>query len=104
MSQLSKLKELVNPKESDAVVQYYLDSASDVICDLRDASAVESKYLNVQIMMAVELYNKRGAEGQTGHSENGVTRAYTSADISPNLLALVTPVIRTPWSTTRVIV
>ena len=103
MSQLTRLKELVNPTESDAVMQFYLDVASDIICDIRNSSAVETSYLTVQIMIAVELYNKRGAEGQTGHSENGISRSYTSADVSPNLLGMIIPIVKTPWSTVRVI-
>ena len=34
-----------------------------------------------QIEIAVYLYNKQGAEGQTAHSENGISRTYESADV-----------------------
>lgn len=103
MSQLSKLKELTNAEESDTILQFYIDCAGDIICDIRNSDIVETKYLNTQIMMAIELYNKRGAEGQTGHSEFGISRTYTASDISPNLLAMVIPIVKTPWSTVRVI-
>lgn len=103
MSQLTLFKSLVDdPPENDDVLNFYLNSASDIICDLRDTDVVENKYLNVQIQMAIELYNKRGAEGQVGHTENGIARSYEKADISPSLLSRVTPMTKTPWSTTRV--
>ena len=104
MSQLSLLKSLLgNPPESDEVLQFYLDSASAVICDIRNSDVIETKYMPVQIEIAIELYNKRGAEGQTGHDENGISRTYETANISPSLLAKITPFVRTPYSTTRVI-
>lgn len=34
-----------------------------------------------------EIYAKAGAEGQTAHSENGISRSYDSAWISPKLLS-----------------
>ena len=38
--------------------------------------SVPSRYEQLQIELAVEIYSKRGAEGQTGHSENGITRSW----------------------------
>lgn len=39
-----------------------------------DGTAVPPRYERIQIQLAAELYSKRGAEGQTSHSENGITR------------------------------
>ncbi len=39
-----------------------------------DGTVVPSRYERIQIQLAAELYSKRGAEGQTGHSENGISR------------------------------
>lgn len=39
-----------------------------------DGTVVPARYERIQIQLAVELYSRRGAEGQTGHSENGITR------------------------------
>lgn len=104
MSQLTTLKSLLGAvQENDEVLQFYLDCASDVICDLRGSNIVETQYLNVQIQIAIELFNKRGAEGQLGHSENGISRSYEKSDISPSLLGRITPMIKTPYSTVRVI-
>ena len=41
-----------------------------------DGTAVPTRYERIQIQLAAELYSKRGAEGQTGHSENGITRSW----------------------------
>lgn len=105
MAQLNILKSLLdNPDVDDSILEFYLALASDVICDLRNTDIVESKFLNIQLQIAIELFNKRGAEGQTSHSENGISRGYEVANISPSLLARITPVVKTPYSTVRVIV
>ena len=39
-----------------------------------DGTLVPARYERIQVQLATELYSKRGAEGQTGHSENGITR------------------------------
>lgn len=41
-----------------------------------DGMAVPSRYERIQIQLAAELYSKRGAEGQTSHSENGISRSW----------------------------
>lgn len=102
MNQLQLLKELLgNPQVSDALLQFYLDNAGEIICEIRYTTAVEAKYLNTQLKIAIELFSKRGAEGQTSHSENGISRSYESADVSPSLLGTITPVVRTPFSIPR---
>lgn len=52
---------------------------------------LEKRYENLQIRIAVELYNKQGAEGEVSHSENGISRTYSAAWISEELLSEVTP-------------
>lgn len=39
-------------------------------------TAVPTRYERIQIQLAVELYTKRGAEGQSSHSENGIARSW----------------------------
>lgn len=104
MNLLDKLKRQLNfPKGQDGVLQFCLDSAEDIICDLRNSDKVEQKYKTTQISIAIELYNKMGAEGQIGHSEHGIGRSYEKADVSPSLLSRITPVVKTPFSKIRVI-
>lgn len=84
-------------EDSDKIkCKYYLDLAGDVINNIRKTPLVEEKYHNVQIQMAIELYNKQGVEGQTSHSENGISRGYKSTAISDDLLTQVTPRVTTP--------
>lgn len=52
---------------------------------------VPSRYELKQIEIAVFLYNKRGAEGEVGHSENGVNRSYENADVPESLMRGITP-------------
>ena len=52
---------------------------------------IPSKYALLQCEIATYLLNKRGAEGQTSHSENGISRSYESADIPESMLIGVIP-------------
>lgn len=102
--QLQLLKKLVgNPSNEEDILQFYLDNARDIICEIRNSDKVEPKYKSTQVKMAVEMYNKRGAEGQISHGENGINRGYESSDISYSLINKIIPVAKTPFSTVRVI-
>ena len=52
---------------------------------------VEARYKDLQFRIAMDLYNKIGAEGEKSHSENGVSRTFESSWISEQLLSEVTP-------------
>lgn len=106
MDVLEKMKLLlgITDTSQDGVCQFYLDNAKDIICELRRTDQVESQYLSTQVKIAIELYSKQGAEGQTSHSENGITRMYEKANVSPSLLAEITPFVKTPFSTVRTVV
>lgn len=41
---------------------------------------------------ALEMISKIGGEGETEHSENGVTRYYSAGTVSKELLAELTPI------------
>lgn len=53
---------------------------------------VPARYTSILYRIALELYSKRGAEGEVQHIENGVHRNYSSADVSPELLRQIIPV------------
>ena len=57
-----------------------------------DNATVPVQYEYTQIRIAVELFSKMGAEGQTAHKENGIDRTFESADVSPSLLKQIVPV------------
>lgn len=52
---------------------------------------VPVKYHGVQVEIAAFMLNKRGAEGEKAHSENGITRSYESGDIPDSLLRRIVP-------------
>jgi hypothetical protein len=102
--QLEKLKiRLGNPDVDDELLYILLEDAQDIICDIRNSDKVEPKYLGTQIRIAVELFNKMGAEGEVSHDENGMKRTYERGGISASLLRQITPVIRTLNNEVRVI-
>ena len=81
----------------------YLDMASDAILARAypfDAPDVErtlpERYHRLQCEIAAYLINKRGAEGQTAHSENGISRTYESAGIPASYLRQIVPVCGVP--------
>lgn len=52
---------------------------------------VPKRYEALQCKIAAYLINKQGAEGQTAHSENGVSRTYESGGVPESLLRQITP-------------
>jgi hypothetical protein len=96
MTQLERLKLRIPENKNDLELEDVLESAKAVILSRRypfgeQPTELEPKYMDLQIRIAVEMYNKRGVEGQTSHSENGVSRSYSSASVSEELLREITP-------------
>lgn len=52
---------------------------------------VPVKYQQLQLEITLYLLNKRGAEGQTAHSENGINRSYENGDVPDSMLDEITP-------------
>lgn len=52
---------------------------------------MEEKYYDLQYRLALDLYNKIGAEGELQHIENGIHRTYESSWMSAQLLLEVIP-------------
>ena len=84
----------------EATVFAYLNIARSKICrkayPFTDAEMnVPPKYEYTQVEIAVYLLNKRGAEGETSHSENGISRTYENADIPASLMREIVPMAST---------
>ena len=95
---LTLLKAMVGSSDTDDVLLAYLDIAGGKILNRAypfgtDEATVPARYDFLQCEIAAYLLNKRGAEGQTGHSENGISRSYESADVPESLLGAVTPMV-----------
>jgi hypothetical protein len=97
MTQLERLRIRITGKDiSDEELEDILESAKAVILSRRYPFGdfpedIEPRYKDLQIRIAVEMFNKIGAEGETAHSENGVSRTYSSASVSEELLREITP-------------
>ena len=101
MTQVEKVKLLqamVGTSDSEEVLLAYLNIAGRKILDRAfpydsEVTEVPARYDFLQCEIAAYLLNKRGAEGQTAHSENGISRTYESADVPASLLNAITPMV-----------
>ncbi|MBE7039142.1 MAG: phage gp6-like head-tail connector protein [Ruminococcaceae bacterium] len=68
--------------DTDEVLNAMLADAGALILNrmypfgYKEGVTVPPRYERIQIQLAVELYTHRGAEGQTSHSENGISRSW----------------------------
>ena len=96
---LEKLKVLISPETaSDPLLLYLLEQAEGIILNRRypfgvpEGAELSAFHQLIQIRVAVELFGKMGAEGQTAHDENGIKRTWEAGDVSPSLLRQIVPV------------
>lgn len=99
--------------ENDETLSIYLEMAGDKILErlypYRQPETVDgeevwpekyvkvpTKYEALQLKIATYLLNKRGAEGQVQHIENGVHRNYGDADVPESMLTAIAPFIGIP--------
>ena len=100
VEKLSMLRVMVGqPNEgdwSDDVLISYLAIAGQKIINRaypydESVTEVPRRYGYLQCDIANYLLSKRGAEGQTAHSENGISRSYGSADVPESMLSEIVP-------------
>ena len=96
VEKLQLLKAMVGESDTEEVLLAYLNIAGNKIINRAypygtEETEVPSRYDFLQCEIAAYLLNKRGAEGQTGHSENGISRSYESADVPESMLGAITP-------------
>ena len=94
-ARLAVLRQMVGGSDTDEVLSAYLDLAGDKILakafPYGNELEVPTRYHHLQIEIAAYMLNKRGAEGQTAHSENGISRQYENADVPESMLNTITP-------------
>ena len=97
---LARLKVLISPDTAnDELLSYLVEQAGGIVLNRRypfgvpESATVPVAYDHIQLQIAVELFSKMGAEGQTAHGENGISRSYESADVSPSLLKRIVPLV-----------
>lgn len=99
MDEATKLKlvcEMTGENDQD-IVKAYLAMAEAKVAKAAmpyaDEPEMPARYADVQVDLAVMALNKRGAEGQASHSENGVSRAWEGEG---TVLARVVPLCGVP--------
>lgn len=77
-----------------------IKSAIDTINGVRryvptQEKIVEQQYYSLIIELAISAISKYGAEGQTSHSENGISRSYENGSVYPkSLLSKIVPLAK----------
>lgn len=92
---LTMLKAMTGEKD-ESVLSTYLSIAGNKVLKRaypydQTVTVVPDRYAYNQVEIAAYLVNKRGAEGQTAHSENGISRSYEDGDVPPTLLREIVP-------------
>ena len=94
---LTMLERMTDETEQGVLSTYLLLAEQVVISkaypfdDVERPAVMPARYDGVQVEIAAYMLNKRGAEGQTQHSENGITRQYENADVPSSMLKAITP-------------
>lgn len=96
VEKLITLRDMIGGNDSDDVLSTYLKLAGRKIIARaypydNTVSEVPAQYDALQCEIAAYMLNKRGAEGQTSHSENGISRTYENADIPSSMLKSIIP-------------
>lgn len=99
MDNLDRLK-LRTGEADEALLLDCLESAKSAIMARRYPygewpEELENRYLDLQFRVALAIYLKRGGDFETSHSENNVSRSWSSEGIPQELLLEVTPLAKT---------
>ena len=96
----AQLSVLISPDTAeDTLLSTLLTLSEGIVLNRRypfgipEDARVPTQYEHIQLSIAVELFSKMGAEGQTAHNENGINRTYESAGVSNSLLKRIVPVM-----------
>lgn len=86
----------INDDSKDIALNVYLSLAKDKILKRiypydDTQSEIPTRYDTLQCEIAAYLWNKRGAEGEVQHNENGINRTYEKADVPESMMAGVLP-------------
>ena len=95
---LTKLRLMVgaNASEDDLLLMYLTDAERAILNHLYPmdedvAHTLPTRYESRQVEIAAYPYNKRGAEGETSHNENGISRSYENGSIPDSMLSDIIP-------------
>lgn len=92
------LASTMSGERDEGVVSAYLKMAAEKICRRafpfdNTVRSVPAQYAATQVEVAVYLMNKRGAEGESAHSEGGISRTYENGDVPESMLRGIIPMV-----------
>lgn len=95
MLAMERLKKRTEEKDTDLLFELLM-SAESIILMRRFPfggypPALPEQYLDLQVRIAEDMYNRIGASGQLTHSENGINRSWGSEWVSEQLLNEIVP-------------
>lgn len=90
------LLKVMTDETDENLLSTYLSLAGDKVLKRAypfgtTVTEVPEQYAYIQLEIATYLLAKRGAEGQTSHGENGISRSYEDGDVPPSLLRGIVP-------------
>ena len=95
-----KLEELISPDTADKeLLSQFIVLSEGIVLNRRypfgppEGAIVPAQFEHIQLLIALELFSKRGAEGQIEHDENGIARKYENAGVSESLLRRIPPIV-----------
>lgn len=95
--------QVMTDEKDESVISAFLEVAKSTVLNIlypHEADEEKRVWLNrydsTQCKIAAYMLNKRGAEGETMHSENGISRTYANADIPNDLKNEITPFAKVP--------
>ena len=99
---LFELRVLTDVDDEDFVLLSYLNLAARKILNRLypyknnvDGLQVPKRYEGLQLEIAAYLMQKRGAEGEIQHIENGIHRSYRDPDVPDDMLSEIVPLVGT---------
>lgn len=97
---IARLSALISPDTANEdLLAYLLEQSEGIVLNKRypfgvpEGATLSAIHEQIQLRIAVELFSKMGAEGQTAHDENGIKRTWEAGDVSPSLMRLIVPVV-----------
>lgn len=97
VEKLAILRKMLDDSDttSDDTANTYLAAAEKAVINLAypfgdGTEEMPEKYDYEQIEIAAYMLNKRGAEGETAHTEGGTSRTFETGDIPISLRARIT--------------
>lgn len=88
---LAELGISANDTDKVLLAENALWQAGELIKEKRRTTVVEPRFEFIQFQIAVRLWNIRGIEGETSHSENGINRSFNQDGVIADLISRVLP-------------